>query len=165
MLKQLTSMFQAYQEMTSKDEIIFGEVIRYMVESGRPMVNFQASEGYQRARFLMNEEVLHTLDVTLDKKVASISTLTLKGTCRNKLADPDDMISMYKTDFQNILKMPIFGQMKINHEYNSVHATVAGVRKLGDYMSARSQVNRPMLEQDLNAKIAEITEALRKFKK
>lgn len=165
MLSALTGVFQAYQEMTSKDEIVFGEVIRYMTEQGRPMISFKAGEGYQNARFLMNDEVLYSLDIILDKKVASISTLTLRGTCRNKLADPDDMISMFKTDFQNILKLPIFGQMKINHEYNSVHATVAGVRKLGDYMSSRSKVDRSMLENDINAKINDVREALRKFKK
>lgn len=165
MLSALTGVFQAYQEMTSKDEIVFAEVIRFMTEQGRPMILFKAGEGYQNARFLMNDEVLYSLDITLDKKVASISTLTLRGTCRNKLADPDDMISMFKTDFQNILKLPIFGQMKINHEYNSVHATVAGVRKLGDYMSSRSKVDRTMLESDLNAKINDVREALRKFKK
>lgn len=63
------------------------------------------------------------------------------------------------------LKMPIFGQMKVNHEYNSVYATTAGVRKLGDYMSGRGQVNRPVLEQDLNSKINDVREALRKFKR
>lgn len=165
MLKALTNMFQAYQEMTSKDEIVFGEVIRMMVEAGKPMISFNATEGYQFARFLMNDEVLYSVEITLDKKVGSISTLTFRGTCRNQMADPDDMISMFKTDFQNILKMPIFGQMKINHEYNSVHATTAGVRKLGDYMTGRAQVNRPMLEQDVHAKIGEVKEALRKFKK
>jgi hypothetical protein len=165
MLKALTSMFQAYQEMTSKDEIVFGEIIRYMIEQSRPMIGFNASDGYQSARFLMNDEVLYALEIILDKKIASISTLTIRGTCRNQLADPDDMIAMFKTDFQNILKLPIFGQMKINHEYNSVYATTAGVRKLGDYMSGRGQVNRPMLEQDLSAKINDVREALRKFKR
>lgn len=165
MLKALTNIFQAYQEMTGKDEIVFGEIIRWMIEQGRPMVGFSAQEGYQRARFLMNDEVLHSLEIILDKKVAAISTLTFRGQCRNQLADPDDMISMFKTDFQNILKMPIFGQMKVNHEYNSVYATTAGVRKLGDYMSGRGQVNRPVLEQDLNSKINDVREALRKFKR
>jgi hypothetical protein len=165
MLQALTGMFQAYQEMTSKDEMVFGEIIRMMIEQGRPMIGFQASEGYQSARFLMNDEVLYSLQIILDKKVASISTLTFRGTCRNQMADPDDMISMFKTDFQNILKLPIFGQMKINHEYNSVHATTAGVRKLGDYMSQRTQVNRTLLEQDVTSKINDVREALRKFKK
>lgn len=165
MLGALTGMFQAYQEMTSKDEIVFGEIIRLMIESGKPMVNFNAKEGYQAARFLMSDEVLYTVDIILDKKIGSISTLTIRGTCRNQLADPDDMIAMFKTDLQNIMKLPMFGQMKVNHEYNSVHASVGGVRKLGEYMSGRGQVNRQMLEQDVQTKINDVKEALRKFKK
>jgi hypothetical protein len=165
MLGKLTSLFQAYQEMTSKDEMVFGEIIRQMIEMERPMVTFNASDGFQTATFLMNDSVLHSLKVTLDKKIGSISTLSFQGSCRNMVADPDDMIAMYKTDFQNILKMPMFGQMKINHEYNRVYATVTGIRKLSEYMTERTTVNSKLVAQDLKEKTAEITEALRKFKK
>lgn len=165
MLAALTNVFQAYQEYTSKDEMVFGELISYMIDQGRPMVNFSAAEGYQRARFLMHDEILYTLEITLDKKIGSISTLNLKGTCRNQVADPDDMIAMFKTDVMNILKMPMFGQMKINHEFNSVHATVGSVRKLSEYMASRTEVKREMLGADIEEKIKEVREALRKFKK
>lgn len=165
-LKTLTSAFQKFEEMSSKDEIVFGEIVRLMVEAGRPMVYFNASEDKQMARFLLNDPVLYAVRITLDKKIGGISTLSLTAEVRNKLADPDDMIKMFKTDFANFAKIPILGQVKINHEYNTIYATVTSFKQLNSYLGGKTgEVKRDVLEADLNDILSKLTESLKSYKK
>jgi len=166
LLGGLTNLFQGFQEWTSKDEIIFGEIVRIFVEQGRPVITFTAQEGRQSARFLIQNEVLFSLTVTLNKMLGPASVLTLMAEVRNKLADPDDMIEMFKTDFGNIAKIPIFGDIKINHEYNTVYAETSLVRSLNGYLGKEvGDVNSEALAKDLDEMVARLTEALAKYKK
>jgi len=165
-LSKLTQVFQAFEEWTSKDEIVFGEIVRTFVKKGYPVIGFNASEGKQSARFLLNGPVLFAFSITVDKKVASASVLNVIAEVRNKLADPDDAIQMFKTDFQNIAKIPLFGQIRINHEYNTIYASTSTVKSLNTYLGERvGQVKIDLLEKDLTEMIDRLTEALRRFKK
>lgn len=166
LLGGLTSLFQGYQEWKSKDEIVFGEIVRTFVAAGNPVITFTAEEGRQSARFLLENEVLFSLQVTLDKKVGSASVLNLVAEVRNKLADPDDMVAMFKTDFGNIAKIPLFGQIKINHEYNTIFASTSAVKSLNGYLGSEvGDVDAEVLKKDLDEMVERLTEALRPYKK
>ncbi len=156
--------FQGLEEMTSKDEIVFGEIIRLFVKKGHPMIGFSAQSGKQSARFLMNGEVLFALRVTLDK-MGFAGFLKITAEVRNKLADPDDMISMFKTDLSNVLKVPLLGAIKVNHEYNTIYATSTSVKKISSYFIGKGTIDRDVLAGDMDELVKKLEEALRKFKK
>ena len=145
-----------------------GSTVVEMLETskGQPVITFNASEGCQSARFLLKNDVLFALTVTLDKKIGSASLLSMTAEVRNKLADPDDMIEMFKTDFGNLTKIPLFGQVKVNHEYNTIYAHVSAVKSLNTYLGDQvGDVKTDVLGQDLDAMIEQLTEALRPYKK
>ena len=164
LLKFFTDLSQAVQEFTSKDEMVFGEIVRIMEKEGYPCIGFHAAPGYQSGRFLIDGPVLFALRVTLDKKIAGAGLMQLTAEVRNKLADPDDMIAMFKTDFSNIMKVPILGQIKVNHEYNTVFATTTTVKNISSYVDNKV-VNAQRLRSDLMEIVAKLEETLRKFKK
>jgi hypothetical protein len=165
-LQGLTRVFQGFQEWKSKDEIIFGEIVRFMVTQGHPVIGFQAEAGYQSARFLIQNEVLFSLQISLDKKLGPASVLNLVAEVRNKLSDPDDMIEMFKTDFGNLAKIPLFGQIKINHEYNTIFASTSSVKSLNTYLGEQvGEVKGELLRTDLEEMMTRLTEALTPYKK
>lgn len=164
LLKFFTDLTQAVQEFTSKDEMVFGEIVRIMEKEGYPCIGFHAAPGYQSGRFLIDGPVLFALRVTLDKKIAGAGLMNLTAEVRNKLADPDDMIEMFKTDFSNIMKVPLLGQIKVNHEYNTIYASSSTVKNISAYVDNKV-VDAERLRADLMEIVAKLEETLRKFKK
>lgn len=164
LLKFFTDLSQAVQEFTSKDEMVFGEIVRIMEKEGYPCIGFHAAPGYQSGRFLIDGPVLFSLRVTLDKKIGGAGLMQLTAEVRNKLADPDDMIAMFKTDFSNIMKVPLLGQIKVNHEYNTVFATTTTVKNISSYVDNKV-VNAERLRSDMLEIVAKLEETLRRFKK
>lgn len=164
LLKFFTDLTQAVQEFTSKDEMVFGEIVRLMEKEGYPCIGFHAAPGYQSGRFLIDGPVLFALRVTLDKKIAGAGLMNLTAEVRNKLADPDDMIEMFKTDFSNIMKVPLLGQIKVNHEYNTIYASSSTVKNISSYVDNKV-VDAERLRADLMEIVAKLEETLRKFKK
>jgi hypothetical protein len=129
----------------SKDEILVGEIVRAMARKGHPSIAFRANDDWQRVRFkTVTDPVLWSVFVTLDRKtgtgmlsqalLGSKATLRVTAELKNRLADPDDLIAMYKTDFANLLKMPMIGGIKLNHELNSVFATTQQVIEIDHYV-------------------------------
>lgn len=129
----------------SKDEILVGEIVRAMARQHCPTIQFTASNDIQRVRFrTVRDPVLHSVFVTLDRKtgtgalsaalVGSKATLTVTAEIKNRMADPDDLIKMYRTDLANLFKMPVLGGTKLNHELNSVLATTTVVIDIDDYV-------------------------------
>lgn len=164
LLKFLTNVSQALQEMTSKDEMVFGEIVRIMEKEGYPCIAFHASPGFQSGRFLLQGPVVFALTVTLDKKIAGQGLMSLTAEVRNKLADPDDMIAMFKTDFGNIMKVPLLGQIKVNHEYNTIYAKSTSLTNISAYVDNKV-VNAAKLRSDLLEIVARLEETLKRFKK
>ena len=164
LLDILSNLSQGFSEMTSKDEMVFGEIVRIFDKRGCPCIEFQAQSGYQSGRFLLNGDVLFSVTVVLDKKVAGRGIMKLTGEVRNKLADPDDMIEMFKTDLMNIAKFGFGGQIKINHEYNSIYAHTTLFENISSYVNNRV-VDTSRLESHLDDYIAKVEDALRKYKK
>lgn len=144
-------MFSLLQNFThkaeireSKDEILIGEIVRAMARQHCPTIRFLASDDLQRVRFrTIRDPVLHSVFVTLDRKtgtgalsaalIGSKATLTITAEIKNRMADPDDLIKMYRTDLANLFKMPVLGGTKLNHELNSVLATTSVIIDIDDY--------------------------------
>ena len=159
----------------SKDEILVGEIVRAMARQGHPTIRFQANDDRQLVQFkTLTDPVLHAVTVMLDRKsgtgalsaalIGSKATLTLVGETRNYIADPDDLVAMYKTDLANMFKMPVMGGIKLNHELNSVFARTTMVIEIDDYVFKGDKGVQKMV--DLLAKtIAKLTAKLQPFKR
>ena len=129
----------------SKDEMLVGEIVRAMARRNHPAISFLANNDWQRVRFKTpTDPLLFSIFVTLDRKtgtgmltealLGSKATLRITAEVKNSLSDPDDLINMYKTDLANIMKMPMLGGIKLNHQMNSVFATTQTVIEIGDYV-------------------------------
>lgn len=161
----------------SKDEILFGEVIRLMVKKYGPLVELETSAAgsYKQARFrILNHETLYSITIKVnrwtgsgmisDALVGSKGSLTIVAEVKNYVADPDDVLNMWKTDFGNIAKIPLLGDIKINHQMNSVLATKTNIITIGDFVNDLWE-ERNKLEQTLDKDINLLCEQLKSFKK
>jgi hypothetical protein len=145
MLSFLQNFAHKAEIRESKDEILIGEIVRAMGRQGFPAIQFMASGDIQRVRFrTVTDPVLNSVFVTLDRKtgtgalsaalIGSKATLHITAEIKNRMADPDDLIKMYRTDIANIFKMPMLGGIKLNHELNSVLATTQQLIDIDDYV-------------------------------
>ncbi|MCA9790252.1 MAG: hypothetical protein KC910_00595 [Candidatus Eremiobacteraeota bacterium] len=170
-LFELMQKFSHGREMReSMDEILVGKIIAVMVDKGYPVLAIRSHMDRQQIQFRMvGDEVLHCVVITLDRKTAgltakvvgNVATLTFQAEVKNFLCDPDDLLNMYKTDIQNILKVPLMGQVKINHQLNSVFATTTKIVRIED-------VDRGGLDHlagEIFPTIDDLREKLRQYKK
>jgi hypothetical protein len=131
----ILNQFKHKQEMReSKDEILVGEIVRAMARLGCPAYGFQTDMTSQSVRFkAKTDPVLHSIVIRVDRKtggsaiadrlIGSKAVLTFQAEVKNLLADPDDLLHMYRTDLQNIFKMPMMGDVRLDHQLNSILAT------------------------------------------
>lgn len=171
----MLSNFSHKREMReSKDEILLGEIIAAMARLGYPAYGFQAGSGQQSVRFKpVNDDVLYAINVTIDRKtggstlgdalLGSKATINLQLEIKNFLADPDDLINMYKTDMQNMFKITALGGIKLNHQLNSVFATKQTYIDINKFLGKEEGIDEVM--QLLQKNIAEMREKLVPFKK
>lgn len=145
MLSLLQNFAHKAEIRESKDEILIGEIVRAMARQGFPSIQFTASGDLQRVRFrTTGDPVLNSVFITLDRKtgtgalsaalIGSKATLLVTAEIKNRMADPDDLVKMYRTDLANIFKMPVLGGIKLNHELNSVLATTQHLIDIDDYV-------------------------------
>ncbi|TNE88928.1 MAG: hypothetical protein EP330_13015 [Deltaproteobacteria bacterium] len=172
----LLAAFQHSAEMReSKDEMLIGEIVRAMARQGFPSIQFRAGNDRQYVRFkTVTDPVLHTVTVVLDRKtgsgalsaaiLGSKATLKITAEIMNRVADPDDLIAMYKTDFANIFKMPVMGGIKLNHELNSVFATTTKVIEIDHYVNKGDAGVEKMVAM-LSGTIGELKEKLEPYKR
>ncbi len=172
----MLSKFQHGREMReSKDEILVGEIVRAMTRMQNPAIGFEAGIGKQSIRFKpKKDELLFSIIITLDRKtggssisqalVGSKATLRIQAEVKNYLADPDDLIHMYKTDLQNIFKVTTLGNIKLNHQLNSVFATKQVIIDIDKYI-AKGDEGLENMKQLLTSTINELREKLRPYKK
>ena len=175
-------MFSLLQNFThkaeireSKDEILVGEIVRAMSRQHCPTIQFMASADLQRVRFrTIRDPVLNSVFITLDRKtgtgalsaalIGSKATLTITAEIKNRMADPDDLIKMYRTDLANIFKMPMLGGTKLNHELNSVLATTSVIIDIDDYV-LKGDKGVDKLVALLSKTVDGLREKLKPFKK
>ncbi len=163
----------------SMDEILFGEIVRIMLERGWPVFSLRTvslsdeAGDKQIVTFrTYGDDVLYSLMLVLDRKtggMASIvvgnkATLTLVGEVRNFIADPDDLIENIRTDLANLLKIPLFGKVRVNHEYNSIFAQTTLIIEIGDFLKD-TPTAREKLKNTLFNTVEKLKEHLRRYKK
>ena len=83
---------------------------------------------------------------------------------RNKISDPDDLAIMWKTDFANMFKIPVAGEVRVNHQLNTVNARTFQMINLDQYVSG-SNVNAGPLVEWIVAQVDALREKLRPLKK
>jgi hypothetical protein len=169
----------------SKDEILIGEIIYLFSLQGWPCTGFTrkllgvevtaTTADLQHVRFrTLNDPVLHSLHVKLDRKtgtgmlsaalVGSKATLYITAEVKNLLADPDDLVNQWATDIKNILKMPLLGQVKVNHELNSIFGQKGAIIDIDQYVLQGEQ-GRRNLGALLMGTVDELREVLKPYKK
>ncbi len=175
-------MFDLLQNFThkseireSKDEILVGEVVRAMARQGFATIQFTANDDFQRVRFrAVGDPLLYSIFVTLNRMsgtgmisaaiVGSKATLTLTAEVKNRMADPDDLLAMYKTDLANLFKMPMLGGIKLNHELSSVLATSSELIDIDDFVM-KGQAGTTRLVNHLRSRTDKLREKLTPYKK
>ena len=159
----------------SKDEILVGEIVRAMARQGSPSIRFMATSDLQRLTFkTVRDPVLSYVYITLDRKtgggaisaaiLGAKATLTIAAEVKNYVADPDDLIRMYRTDLANLFKLPVLGGVRLNHELNSVFATTTKVIEIGNYV-LKGEQGAQALTALLDGTIGDLRERLRQYKK
>jgi hypothetical protein len=170
------NQFKHGQEMReSKDEILVGELVRAMARLGCPAFGFVAGTGEQYVKFKpVRDPLLNSIILLVDRKtggsmlqqaiIGSKASLTFTAEIKNLLADPDDLIKMYRTDLQNIFKMPMFGDVRLDHQLNSVLATKRVMIDIDDYiLKGEESVGRTT--QLIQSVVGELREKLAPYKK
>lgn len=159
----------------SKDEILVGEIVRAMARQNFPAISFAAGSDEQRVRFLAAPDpLLHSIYIVLDRKtgggmiteklLGSKATLKISAEVKNRISDPDDLVNMFNTDLKNILKLPVVGGIKLNHELNSVYATVTKIIEIDNYVMKGDEGVNAMVDL-LEGTVAELREKLVPYKK
>ena len=170
------NQFKHGQEMReSKDEILVGELVRAMARLGCPAMGFQADTGMQAIRFKPTRDpLLNSIVVIVDRKtgggmiqqavIGSKAAITVQAEVKNYLADPDDLVAMYRTDLANIFKMPMLGDVKLDHQMNSVFATKRVMIDIDDYiLKGEESIGR--MTQLITSIVGELKQKLTQYKK
>ena len=175
MFSFLQSFAHKAEMRESKDEMLVGEIVRAMARKGFPAIMFQAGNDRQRMRFkCVGHKVLHSVYIDLDRKtggsalqeaiLGSKATLAVAAEVKNRIADPDDLVAMYKTDLQNLFKMPVMGGIKLNHELNSVYARTTLVIEIGKYI-LQGEAGVDALQKLLDDTVTKLEAKLQPYKK
>ena len=170
------NQFKHGQEMReSKDEILVGELVRVMARLGCPAFGFVAGSGEQYIKFKPTRDtLLNSIIILVDRKtggsalqqaiVGSKAVLSFTAEVKNHLADPDDLIKMYRTDLQNIFKMPMLGDIRLDHQLNSVLATKRVMVDIDDYI-LKGEESIARTTQLVQSVVGELREKLTPYKK
>ena len=172
----MLSNFKHRQEMReSKDEILVGEIVRSMARLQCPAFGFMANADYQAVRFKpTTDNILNSVIIIVDRKtgdgmlqqalLGSKATLTFQAEIKNYLADPDDLVNMYKTDLANIFKFPMLGDVRLDHQLNSVLATKKVLIDIDDYI-LKGDESLGRMNQLITTVVSELRAKLEKYKK
>ena len=159
----------------SKDEILVGEIVRAMTRQQFVSIGYTADTDRQRVTFkALNDPVLSYLHIVLDRRtggsalsqavLGAKATLNISAEVKNYIADPDDLIAMYRTDLANIFRLPVLGGVKLNHELNSVFATTTKLIEINNYV-LKGEPGVQALVALLRDTINDLRERLRQYKK
>jgi hypothetical protein len=158
----------------SKDEIICGEIIRGLSHRGWRCHRIVAHSDRQQIGFkLPGDPVLSAIYLVIDRKSGSgaisqsLGSRTVVGfvaEMRHKVSDPDDLATMWRTDLANLFKLPVAGEVRVNHQLNTVNARTYHMVDLDQYVQTTS-VNAGPLVEWIAAQVDALREQLRPLKK
>lgn len=159
----------------SKDEMLLGELVRSLSRRGFVADRFVANEGEQLVRFRAPaDDSLTYLWLGLDQwagtgrvtaKIAGArASLRLNAELKLELTDPDDFVEVWRTGAANVLKVPAFGQVKLQHRVTTVSARATSQINIDDYVLHGEAGTEAMLGF-LDERVAELREALRPYER
>jgi hypothetical protein len=143
-LNALNSYAHKSELRESKDEIVFGEVVRGLSHHGWACHQVVAHGDRQQAGFKVpGHDVLSAVYVVVDRRtgsgaisqsLGSKTTIGLAAEMRNKVSDPDDLAAMWRADLANLFKVPVNGEVRVNHQLNKVIARTNHLIDLDNYV-------------------------------
>jgi len=158
----------------SKDEIVVGGLIRGLSHRGWRCFRIVAHSDRQQLGFkLPGDEVLSSVFVLVDRKSGSGSISQALGSrtvigftaeMRNKVSDPDDLAAMWRTDLANLFKVPVAGEVRVNHQLNTVNARTFHLIDLDQYVQGTSVDVGPLTDWAVG-QVDGLREHLRPLKK
>jgi hypothetical protein len=158
----------------SKDEIVCGQIVRGLSYHGWRPYRIVADSDEQTLGFKVpDDDVLSAVYVMVDRKsgsgaisqsMGSRTVIGFTAEMRNKLTDPDDLAAMWRTDLANLFKVPVAGEVRINHQLNTVNARTYHLVNLDDYVTG-STVNTEPLIGWIVQQVDALREQLRPLKK
>ncbi|MFI0356546.1 hypothetical protein [Actinomadura sp. 9N407] len=175
MLSMISKFKNNAEARESKDENLIGEMVFAMAHLGCPAIGFSAGTDLQYVRFKpVKDDVLYSMTVILDRKtgdsvlqqavIGSKATLTFVAEVKNLLADPDDLVAMFKTDMANLFRNPWLGDVKLDHQLNSVTATKKQIVDIDELLGA-DPASRERLSGLLGGTMSELRRQLVPYKK
>lgn len=139
----------------SKDEIVCGEIIRGLSHQGwRPFRIVAHSDRQQMGFKVPGDPVLSAAYLVVDRRSGSGALTQAMGSktsigflaeMRNKVSDPDDLATMWRTDLANLFKLPVAGEVRINHQLNTVNAKTYHLVDLDQYVQGHSVSAEPLV--------------------
>jgi hypothetical protein len=158
----------------SKDEIAVGAIVRGLSHRGWVCHRIQAHSDRQALGFrLPGDPVLSAVYLVVDRRsgsglisqsLGSRTVLGFTAEMRNKISDPDDLATMWRTDLANLFKLPVAGEVRVNHQLNSVSARTFHLVDLDAYVQG-TQVNIDPLVDWVVQQVDALREHLRPLKK
>ena len=95
----------------------------------------------------------------ITQKVGSRTVLGFVAEIHNLVVDPDDLATMWRTDMANQFKLPVAGEVRINHQLNRVVARTHHLVDIDSYVTG-TQVNLGALVEWTQARFLELRERL-----
>jgi len=158
----------------SKDEIFVGELINYMYKNGAVLIDIQTdnTNNHSLTFKFVNHPILNTLKIGVSRKVEGLvssivgsqTILSIQAIIRNEVVEPEDIIKMYHTDFKNMFKVPMFGNVKVNHDLNYIIAETSYIVDLNKFVSSDG-VDKESIFEKLNDIINTLSTHLEPLKK
>lgn len=170
----MTNMSHKAELRESKDEIVVGWLIRSLAHHGWVCHRIDAHSDRQQIGFrIPGDPVLSAIYLTVDRRsgsgavsaaVGSKTTLGFAAEMRNKVSDPDDLAAMWRTDLANLFKVPVAGEVRINHQLNTVLARTHHLIDLDHYVDGANVDVEPLVGWVVQ-QVDALREALRPLKK
>lgn len=158
----------------SKDEIICGELLRGLSHRGWRCHRIVAHSDRQQMGFkLPGDPVLSAVYLVVDRRsgsgliTQSLGSKTVIGftaEMRNKVSDPDDLAAMWRTDLANLFKLPVAGEVRVNHQLNTVNARTYQLVDLDQYVKGHAVEAGPFVGWVVS-EVDKLREHLRPLKK
>lgn len=170
----MTSYAHKSELRESKDEIICGEIIRGLSHRGWRCYRITADSDKQTMGFkIPDDPVLSALYLMVDRRsgsgaisqsLGSKTVIGFTAQMRHKITDPDDLATMWRTDLANLFKIPVSGEVRINHQLNTVDAKTFYLVDLDQYVRGTTVTAGPLVDW-IAAQVDSLRERLRPLKK
>ncbi|WP_423792699.1 hypothetical protein ACPB8Q_00415 [Methanocaldococcus indicus] len=174
-------MFKFLSELSHKrelneavDEIFIGVLINYMYKNNAYLIEILSdSQNNHSLTFKFKDNpVFYKLKITVSRKVEGLASkllgsqtvLEFEAILRNEIVEPEDIIRMYQTDFKNMFKIPLFGNVVIDHDLNYIIARTKYIKDLNKYVSGEN-VDKEAIYNEIDKIIKTLEEHLKPLKK